>query len=385
MKRLQHLSVQMFAALGRLQKRLKDWTIRHPRLANWVFQPAETIAEDAYAEVNRRMFSLWGEQERMLADKPRMTFYHEMIRRKIRAGDRVIDLGTGTGILAAFASRQGAAKVYALDHSTIIEDARLLARRNKIENVEFVAIHSRRFKTDEPVDVILHEQMGDSLFNESMVANILDLRDRLLKEGGRILPARFEFYCEPVQLSDHGTLPFIWELNVKGFDFGSLEQYQPEDREYYFFSTTDTTIVDHFLCEPTPLMTIDLNTLKRSDLPMEWSMGLPVARAGRMDGYAVFFKALVDDDLELSTSPLDKGRAPHWGFLILRTGQLRVHEGDVIDMSISADKGWANTDSWRWEQTVYTTEQYRDCMYEGDEPLEDEEDCPSGSGKVPLE
>ena len=41
-------------------------------------------------------------QERMLADKQRMAFYHEAIERKIKTGDRVIDLGTGTGILAAF-------------------------------------------------------------------------------------------------------------------------------------------------------------------------------------------------------------------------------------------------------------------------------------------
>jgi protein arginine N-methyltransferase 1 len=329
------------------------------------------MEEDAYAEDNRQAFSQYAEQERMLADQPRMNFYHEMIKRKVGKGDRVVDLGTGTGILAAFASWQGAAKVYAIDHSTIIEDARLLAKHNKIENIEFINMHSRSFSVDEPVDVIVHEQMGDGLFDEDMVANVLNLRDRILKKGGQIFPARFEFYCEPVQLADHGRVPFIWELNVKGFDYRVLEQFQPESREYYQYTTPDTTIVSHFLCEPTPLMTIDLNTLRRSELAMEWSMGLPVVKAGRMDGYAVYFKALVDDDLVLSTSPLDKGRAPHWGFTILRTEQLEVKEGEVIDMTIAADKGWPNRDSWRWEQTLYTAEQYRDCMYEGEDDEED--------------
>ncbi|HSH09914.1 MAG TPA: 50S ribosomal protein L11 methyltransferase, partial [Oceanipulchritudo sp.] len=348
--------------------------LRHPHLANWIFRPADQIEGDFYAAENRRVFSLYAEQERMLADKPRMTFYLEMIKRKIRPGDRVIDLGTGTGILAAFASWQGAAKVYALDHSTIIEDARALARENKIKNVEFVPVHSRKFTTDEPVDVILHEQMGDILFNEDMVANTLDLRDRLLKKGGQILPARFEFFCEPVQLSDQGTVPFIWELNVKGFTFGPLKNKRPEDRDYYHYTTTNTTIVDRFLCQPTPLMTIDLNTLRKSELAMEWSMGLPVVQSGRMDGYAVFFRALVDDDLVLSTNPLETGRAPHWGFSILRVEQLEVHASDVIDMTISAERGWADIDSWCWEQTVYTAEQYRDCMFEGDDAFDEDED-----------
>ncbi|NDV61448.1 methyltransferase domain-containing protein [Puniceicoccales bacterium CK1056] len=327
------------------------------------------MEKDSYAEDNRHVFSQYSEQERMLADQPRMDFYHEMIRRKIRAGDRVVDLGTGTGILAAFASWQGASKVYALDHSTIIEDARLLAKQNKIGNVEFLDMHSRDFSVDEPVDAIIHEQMGDGLFDEDMVANVVDLRDRILKKDGQVWPARFEFYCEPVQLSGHGRVPFIWELNVKGFDFQALDQFRPENPEYYQFSMSDTSLVSHFLCEPTPLMTIDLNTLRRSDLPMEWSMGLPVVKAGRMDGYAVYFKALVDDDLILSTNPLDKGRAPHWGFTILRTEQMAVKPGEVIEMTIGADKGWPNRDSWRWEQTLYTAEQYRDCMYEGEDDL----------------
>ena len=106
---------------------------------------------------------------------------------------------------------------------------------------------------------------------------------------------------------------------------------------------------------------------------MEWSMGLPVVKAGRMDGYAVFFKALVDDDLSLSTSPLDEGRAPHWAFTILRTEKMEVKVGDVIDMTIHAEKGWPNVDSWCWEQTVYTEEQYRDCMDEGDDDFDDDD------------
>ena len=195
MDKLQQISIRAFTAMGRLNKRLKHWIIRHPRLANWVFAAAESIEEDTYAAENRQVFSRFLEQERMLADNPRMTFYHEMIKRKIQPGDRVIDLGTGTGILAAFASRQGAAKVYALDHSSIIEEARALARHNTVENVDFIAIHSRKFELDEPVDVILHEQMGDLLFNEDMVVNTLDLRDRLLKKGSKVLPACFEFYC----------------------------------------------------------------------------------------------------------------------------------------------------------------------------------------------
>jgi protein arginine N-methyltransferase 1 len=360
--KLQKLSVRAFTFWGRLIKGIQDWIMRHPRFSKWVFRYPEELDQDEYAHSNREIFSKYGEQERMLYDKQRMQFYHDIIQRHVEDGDVVVDLGTGTGILAAFASWQGARKVYAIDHSKIIEQARILAEHNKLKNVEFLSVNSREFSVSEPVDTIIHEQMGDVLFDEDMVANVIDMRDRLLKEGGKILPARFEFYCEPVQLRDNGAAPFIWNLNVHGYDYSPLKDNPPSEQDYYDYSSTDPTLVNHFLCDPMPLMTIDLHTLRRSDLPVEWSVGLPVVKAGRMDGYAVFFKALVDDDLVLSTSPLDAGRAPHWGFYVLRTDKIEVQVGDVIDMSISAENGWPDVASWRWEQTKYTAEQYRDCM-----------------------
>ena len=167
---LRRLGARVSSAVGRLFRR--------------TLSPAER-----YREFNGRYFSDFYEQERMLADKPRMEFYRAAIQRHIQPGDRVIDLGTGTGILAALASRRGAAKVYAIDHSSILETARTLAQANRIERVDFIATHSTEFSLSERVDVIVHEQMGDCLFDEAMVANVCDLRDRLLKPDGLILPS----------------------------------------------------------------------------------------------------------------------------------------------------------------------------------------------------
>jgi|TARA_B110000438_G_scaffold303539_1_gene365490 protein arginine N-methyltransferase 1 len=322
--------------------------------------------KDPYPENNKRVFAQFGEQEQMLADKPRMNFYREMIRRHIHEGDRVIDLGTGTGILSAFASWQKASQIHALDHSDIIEHARALAAHNGIEGVQFHDIHSKDFKLDERVDVILHEQMGDILFDEDMVANVTDLRDRLLKEGGRILPARFELYCEPIQIRDSRVVPYIWELNVEGFDFSPLKDKQAQDAGYYVFPETDQSLIEHFLCDPVPLLSFDLHTLRENELPLEMSLASAVVKAGRMDGYAVYFKAIVDEDLVLSTSPIDSGRAPHWGYRVLRTEQIDLKAGDILDMTIGAEH-WYDLDTWHWGQSAYSADEYRDCMYVGEE------------------
>src|SRR5688572_4899000 len=227
---LQRLSVRFFSGCRSLLASLRGGVEKRPSVAAWIFPRDDRSPDADYRAYNGRMFAGFHEQERMLADQPRMAFYHAAVARHIQPGDRVIDLGTGTGILAAFAARRGAAHVYAIDHSEILIHARALAAANEIENVEFIATHSTEFRVDEPVDVILHEQMGDCLFDEAMVANVTDLRDRVLKPGGLILPGVFEFYCEPIKVRDGRLVPFLWEMNVHGYDYACLERHRPQDR-----------------------------------------------------------------------------------------------------------------------------------------------------------
>lgn len=326
---------------------MADWVQDRPRLAAWLYPNAQDAADARYRAFNDRYFASFFEQERMLADKPRMDFYYAAVTRLVQPGDRVIDLGTGTGILAAFAARRGAARVYAIDHSQILEQAKTLAAHNRIENVEFVATHSKEFVLEEKVDVILHEQMGDCLFDEAMVANVTDLRDRLLKPGGVIVPSCFDFHCEPIQVKDDRVVPFLWELNVHGYDYSCLIGEAPSDADYYRFHSCDLGVVSHFLGEPQPVLSFDLHTIHESDLPRDLRFTRTVTKAGRLDGLVVYFTARIDPDLSLSSHPLDPGRAPHWGFRILRTEQADFKVGDRIDICLSVER-WSEPNSWHW-------------------------------------
>lgn len=345
---LQRLSVTVFSALRHGLRRSRAWLLARPRLAAWVFgAPTHSSSEEDYTAFNRWYFSQFGEQEKMLADRPRMAFYHAAIQQTIRPGTRVIDLGTGTGILAALAARQGAAVVYAIDHSEILDQARLLALHNRVERIEFISANSRQFQLPEKVDVILHEQMGDYLFDEGMVANILDLRDRLLKPGGLIVPAAFEFFCEPLTIRDDRRIPFIWELTVCGYDYGCLEGDRPEDPQYYRHISTDLQVVERFIGQPEPALAFDLHTLQAADLPKQLVIRRTALNDGRFDGAAIFFRARAGESLSLSSSPLDPGRAPHWGFRILRCEAQSVQAGDVIEFVLTVPD-WSEPDGWRW-------------------------------------
>ena len=316
--------------------------------SKWFYEaPVVKSRAALYREYNHWCYADLHQQERMLADRPRMAFYHEAIKRHIRSGDRVIDLGTGTGILAAFAAKAGAGKVYAIDHSEILDHAKALALENGIKQVEFVAEHSADFRLDERVDVIVHEQMGDYLFDEAMLPNVCDLRDRLLKPDGLILPSRFGLFCEPVQLNAARRVPFIWELNVFGFDYESMKKSRPDEPDYYRMASCDLGVVDCFLGEPQAALTLDLQTVDPKQLERKIEFEREVTNAGLCDGLAVYMEALVDDDLLLSSSPLDEGRAPHWGFRILRLEQFDVGVGDVLRVTLNVDD-WSDPETWEW-------------------------------------
>src|SRR5579872_909605 len=112
--------------------------------------------------------------DEMLADRPRVDTYFEAINKHVRAGDEVIDLGTGSGLLSCFAARAGAKIVHAIEYGPIIEAAQDVAKDNGIENIAFHRVSSREFSLPHRVDVIVHEQLGAALFNEHVVANVVD-------------------------------------------------------------------------------------------------------------------------------------------------------------------------------------------------------------------
>jgi protein arginine N-methyltransferase 1 len=346
---LKKASIRLFASLRRILERLETWLEHKPGLSAWFYPTPEARSEADRRAHNGLMFADFHEQERMLADKRRMAFYKAAIERHVQPGDRVVDLGTGTGILAALAARRGAAHVYVIDHSEILSKARLLADANKVRNVEFLAIHSSAFKVAQPLDVILHEQMGDCLFDEAMVANVADLRDRLLGPNGIILPSLFEFYCEPIKVRDDRLVPFIWELEVYGYDYACLEGCRPTAPAYYNLASSDLNLVEHFLGDPEPVLLVDLRTIKEKTMPKEVSFTRRVVNAGRLDGFAVYFRARVDE-LTLTSSPLDPCRAPHWGFRILRTDRDEFSPGDEIDVTLRVG-AWSNPDTWRWSHS----------------------------------
>lgn len=89
----------------------------------------------------------------------------EKLSRKWKPGWSIIDLGTGSGILALAAKYFGAKRVIGIDNdSTAIATAKENARLNKIYGVEFLVRDVRRCKFPRQIDVVTA-----NLFSELLI------------------------------------------------------------------------------------------------------------------------------------------------------------------------------------------------------------------------
>lgn len=315
--------------------------LAHP-FKRWLVN-ASPLAPYMYALANMNEFSSRFIHEKMLADSQRVEPYHNAITKLIRPGDVVVDVGCGTGVLSLFAARSGA-KVYGFDHTDIVEIARMAAEENGFTNIEFAKCHSRDFVIDEKADVLIHDQIGGGgagAFSENMIETLLDLRRRVLKPGGRILPNKFDIYIEPVQLKSHYRVPFLWEQNVHGIKFGFLRDSTAWNSRKSVPITDYECVeihpewVDGLLCEPSPILTIDLETISEKDIPRSISYDSIASRNGRVDGLCVYFRAYFDSDIYVESSPLRKKTS--WLLSMFRIEALEVEKGQRIRYSLDIE------------------------------------------------
>ena len=292
-----------------------------------------------YEMVNKVSFNNIYAHEMMIADTVRVNTYYDAIRRFVRQGDIVVDLGTGTGILSFFSAQQNPKKIYAIDHSDMIDVARLIAEQNNISNITFIQTNSHEFSPIEKVDIILHEQMGQALLNENMIENILDLKKRILKETGRILPSKFELFLEPICLKKEYKVPFIWENNLHGINFEFLKNSDKIDKykpRYYDNQSIEHDAIEYFLCEPEAVLSFDLDKMNdENEIPQIIETTKKVIRSGSMDGICLYFRVIFDDEINFDTSPLHARTS--WPNPLFRTENRHYEEGENISYKLTME------------------------------------------------
>lgn len=279
----------------------------------------------------------------MLADKARTESYRRAIHATVKPGDVVLDVGTGTGILAFFACQAGARRVYAIDGGNVIELARLLARQNGLDGrIEFLNDWSSRVVLPEPVDVIVTETMGNFGLEEGILETVIDARTRFLKKDGTIIPQAVELFVAPIEQAGVYQQVDTWANDLYGVDYTPLRRFAANN--FYRTKLEEPS----FLSAPAALARIQLMDVATAEF--HGRAGVTVRRGGTLHGIGGWFSAQLAAGVALTNAvPL---QTPSWNHIFFPLAEpLAVDPGDALTIQVDSFNGG----EWRWQVERQTT------------------------------
>ena len=176
-----------------------------------------------------------GPYVRLLKDGRRNDAMLAAVRAVVRAGDVVVDVGTGTGLMAIAAAQAGASRVYAIEPTGIGPVAEANFQANGYgDRITLITGMSMDIELPERADVLLTDLISNDPFGERVVQITADARRRLLKPTARLVPNRLSVYALPITVPD-ALLPreTLTSAHVEtwrrryGIDLGALRKNAP--------------------------------------------------------------------------------------------------------------------------------------------------------------
>ncbi|MBA7520638.1 hypothetical protein ES705_12734 [subsurface metagenome] len=238
----------------------------------------------------------------MLYDNERVEKYNKAIKEIIKPGDVVVDIGTGTGLLAFLCLKAGAKRVHAIERSSAIDWAKQIAAKNGLsDKIIFHNKDSRECDLPEKVNVVISELIGHIAFEEGMAESLFDAKERFLVEDGVMLPERVELKVALVEETEiYKECVECWQ-DIEGVDYSFMRE--EAIKSFYLSDLSDYDL----LSEPQSFFRTNFRNEQRMHLHN--SHMFKICRPGRLNGIALWFEACLSSNVILSSGPLAQ---THW-------------------------------------------------------------------------
>lgn len=273
----------------------------------------------------------------MLGDRTRTTAFLKAILETVRPGDVVLDVGTGTGVLASFACFAGARHVYAVEHGPVIGLARRMIERNGLgDRITLINDWSTSVRLPEPADVLVTETIGNVGFDEGILGWVIDAKRRLLRPGARLVPEALELVLAPVEAPRPFDVVHRWADPVFTLDYSPAREVAANN--LYWAELSPASL----LADPASGGMIDLDS---ATLPrLESRASFEIKRAGTVNGLGGWFRARLSRSVAISTAP--PNQTPSWTHGLFPLAEpIAVATGDHIDVAVDMRDNGAD---WSW-------------------------------------
>ena len=274
--------------------------------------------QDESARVVRPTFDSPGPHIAMLEDRVRTSAFLAALDEIVGEEDTVVDIGTGTGVLAVGAARAGAHHVYALEATPLADHARDVVRANGLaDRVTIVEGWSTRVRLPERADVAVAEILGSDALEERILPVLLDARKRLLARDARLIPSVIRLFAQPVSIPDKHVDSIVFTpantaqwSSWYGLEFGPLTEYSARLRQR-FTATIDDARGWPVFSDPVLLAELDLTEIET--LWVEVVAKGTATSSGEANGAIAFFEAQLSPGVAVSTNPANEPAVTSWG------------------------------------------------------------------------
>jgi SAM-dependent methyltransferase len=246
----------------------------------------------------------------IVKDEARNAAYDAAIRRAVTKQKKVLDVGTGSGLLAMMAARAGAKDVIACDMVPAIAEAarEIVAINGLADCVRVLAKKSYdldvRIDMDGPADLMVAEIVNNTLLGEDALPVAEHAVRYLLKPGAKVIPA---LGMVRIALGHDDMFDRARMDTICGFDLSPFNRLAENS---YDISRGQTRLT--LLSEPTTLFAFDFQS--GSPHPAETTSTTLTSMGGRANGIAQWIALKLDEDGWYENAPAP-GASSAWAVM----------------------------------------------------------------------
>lgn len=309
--------------------------------------PSFVNAEKNINSIKNLLLERW--HFRMLNDKIRNDAYYDAIKESTnRYKDSVLDIGTGTGILAMFASEFCTTAVTAIEASeTMAWMAECVTQGNNMPDIVIVSKMSTTMNYRDiggKRSLVVTEMFDAGLFGEHVLQTLSHAWEFFTIPTTRFIPNKAEFFVVAAR-SDHLNRKYQLGAAAKQLlDIPNMHVHMSSDDETYDCEDVDLIKDVKYISEPKSLLQINFNDYLDIQEKLNHTEPYEVQFTAKEDNeiniVIGWFNLYLTKNVTLTTDPRAENKATAWQQAVFFDNiPISVKENQVIDAQFLLNGG----------------------------------------------
>ena len=256
----------------------------------------QTLSADIFSyNIDRYYF-------RMVRDHARHAAIDRALRRAIRPGYRVLEIGTGTGLIAMMAARAGAKEVISCESNASVAATatQIVANNGFADRVRVITKSSADLEIgvdlSAPADLLIWDTIGSNLIGSGALPVIENAMRGLMRPGAQVIPARGSVR---IALAEDREAHLRRMHIVEEFDLSPFNRLAVPR---YALSTDGEQLI--LRSEAKDLFRFDFQS--GGPFPEAQASVSLTASGGRVNGIAQWLAFELNDEVRYENSPFDR-------------------------------------------------------------------------------